>query len=96
MGKTLISIIWASRFDIIIVFSPLRQHARQNLERFRTQIDKYDEYILVDSDGIRDIDQIRQHLNKKIILSVTYKSSLPASSVSPKVALYFGVTLPLA
>jgi len=75
MGKTLIAIMWAKQFDIIIIFSPLKQHAQQNLERFKNELDDYDQYILVDSDGIRDIPQlISKLIYKKIILSVTYKS----------------------
>ena len=74
MGKTLVSIMWAKQFDLIIIFSPLRQHAQQNLTRYTKEIDDYDEYILVDSDGDRDIENITKHINKKIILSTTYKS----------------------
>lgn len=74
MGKTLIGIMWGKLFDLIIIFSPLKQHAAQNLERFKNEIDNYDQYILVDSDGNRDIDYIKRSVNKKSILSVTYKS----------------------
>ena len=74
MGKTLIAIKWSEQFDIIIIFSPLKQHAQQNLERFKNELDNYDNYILVDSDGERDINNIKKSINKKIILSATYKS----------------------
>ncbi|AYV76193.1 MAG: DEAD/SNF2-like helicase [Terrestrivirus sp.] len=75
MGKTLIAIMWAKQFDVIIIFSPLRQHAEQNLERFKNELDDYDKYVLVDSDGTRDINYLKSLLiYKKIIFSVTYKS----------------------
>ena len=75
MGKTLIAIMWAKQFDVVVIFSPLKQHAQQNLERFKNELDDYDQYILVDSDGMRDIRQlIPKLINKKIIFSVTYKS----------------------
>ena len=74
MGKTLIAIKWSDRFDIIIIFSPLKQHAQQNLERFKNELNNYDKYILVDSDGDRNVDNIKKWINKKLILSVCYKS----------------------
>lgn len=74
MGKTLVMIMLAKLYDIIIIFSPLRVHAQQNLERFRNEIDDYDHYELVDSDGTRDVNELKPLLNKKTILSVTYKS----------------------
>ena len=75
MGKTLIAIMWAKQFDVVVIFSPLKQHAQQNLERFKNELNDYDQYILVDSDGIRDVRQlIPLMINKKIIFSVTYKS----------------------
>lgn len=74
MGKTLTAMIWAKRFDIIIIFSPLKQHAQQNLARFKTELDYYDIHELIDSDGTRDINKIIPNLNKKLILSCTYKS----------------------
>ncbi len=73
MGKTLVSIIWAKQFDIIIIFSPLKQHAQQNLKRFKNELDNY-RGILVDSDGTRDLNDIKQYLDEKLILSVCYKS----------------------
>jgi superfamily II DNA or RNA helicase len=73
MGKTLISIMWAKQFDIIIIFSPLMQHALQNKTRFQNELDNYVS-LLIDSDGSRDINLITKKLKKKTILSVTYKS----------------------
>lgn len=74
MGKTLTSIMWASNYDLIIIFSPLRDFAKQNLEKYESQLPNY-ETILIDSDGTRDINEIKQEFNKKLILSVTYKSA---------------------
>jgi superfamily II DNA or RNA helicase len=74
MGKTLIAIMWAKQFDLVIIFSPLKPHASQNLSRFKNEIDDYDKYMLIDSDGVRDVKEIKRHLGKKIVLSVTYKS----------------------
>jgi len=75
LGKTFISILWTKRFDIIIIFSPLRQHAQQNLDRYKSELDDY-EYVLVDCDGVRDLDKLKSFLNKnkKVVLSTTYKS----------------------
>lgn len=74
LGKTLISIHWAERFNVVIIFSPLMPHAKQNLERFKNEYHDAYEYILVDSDGTRNINEIIPHLNQKVVLSVTYKS----------------------
>ncbi len=74
MGKTLIAIMWAKRFDIIIVFSPLKAHAQQNMNRFKEQLGNEYKYILVDSDGTRDIEEIKESLDEKVVLCVTYKS----------------------
>lgn len=76
MGKTFTSILWAKQFDCIIIFSPLRVYAEQNLNQFS---DYYQDYksILIDSDGNRDIENIKEFLkiNKNFIISSTYKSS---------------------
>jgi superfamily II DNA or RNA helicase len=73
-GKTLTSILWAERFKIIIVFSPLMAHAKQNLQRFKNDLNDDYEYLLIDSAGTRNINQIKPYLKKKVVLSVTYKS----------------------
>ena len=74
MGKTLISSMYASDFDLIIIFSPLKAFAQQNLDKFKSELNNY-KYCLVDSDGERDVDKLKSMMIKrKMILSVTYAS----------------------
>ena len=73
MGKTLISIMFAKQFDLIIICSPLKVFAEQNLKRYMDEMPNR-KGILVDSDGTRDIDEIKSFFDKKLILSCTYKS----------------------
>ncbi len=76
MGKTLVAIMWAQRFDIVILFSPLIQHALQNLQRFEQELcDTFNNFVLVDSDGDRNVDHLRKKLHEKTIFSSTYKSA---------------------
>lgn len=76
MGKTLISIHWVKRFEIAIILSPLKQHAQQNLTRFRNELsDSYNKFFLVDSDGTRIIDDFKYNQGDRIVLSATYKSA---------------------
>ncbi len=74
-GKTIISCYISKQYDVVIFISPLKQFAEQNIDRFKAY-DTDREYLLVDSDGTRDIDEIKKFVkaNKKIMLSVTYKS----------------------
>ena len=87
MGKTLCSIYWGDRFDIIIIFAPLKQHCSQNLERFKIELPER-KSLIIDSDGTRNIDEIISYLFNqdsdsdssesecnKFILSVTFKSA---------------------
>ena len=76
MGKTLISTLWGADYDLIIIFSPLKLSAQQNFIRFKRQLpERY--AILVDSDGTRHVQEISKLLlvHKKLIMSVTYKST---------------------
>ena len=77
MGKTLISMIIGLNYDQVIIISPLKQYCVQNLERFKLEL-KYNEYegLIIDSDGIRDITYVEDFIknNKKILLSICYKS----------------------
>jgi len=77
MGKTLTSIMIAKEYDNIIIISPLIAYSKQNLERFQNQLidNKYNS-IIVNSEGVRDKDEIVKILNKhkKNILSFTFKS----------------------
>ena len=73
-GKTLTASNWAKDFDLVIIFSPLKQLAKQNLESFKEVLTKH-KSILVDSDGERDPEIIKEKFEYKLLLSVTYKSA---------------------
>ena len=77
LGKTLISMMVGLNYDQVIIISPLKQYTIQNLDRYKSEL-KYKDYegLIIDSDGTRDVDYISDFIkkNKKIILSVTYKS----------------------
>jgi len=77
LGKTLISMMIGLNYDQVIIISPLKQYTIQNLDRFKSEL-KYKDYegLIIDSDGTRDVEYILDFVkkNKKIILSVTYKS----------------------
>ncbi len=74
-GKTLVSCYISRSYHIVIFVSPLKQFAEQNIDRYK-EYDKDRAYLLVDSDGTRDVDTIKKFIkdNKKVMLSVTYKS----------------------
>jgi superfamily II DNA or RNA helicase len=80
-GKSVVfcNFLKEKRYKNIFIFSPLKVHARQNLERIKTYLPDYD-YLLIDSesDGTRDIDEIKNKLNdtnKKNIFSSTFYSA---------------------
>jgi len=78
-GKTIISCFSSKQYDVVIFISPLKQFAEQNITRYK-EYDNSREYMLVDSDGERDVEKIKKFieknrkLNKKILLSSTYNS----------------------
>jgi len=75
-GKTYTSYLISKSYKQIILISPLKQFAQQNLDRFiEYGFDK--ETILIDSDGTRDIDEVIKFIesNESFILSSTYKSA---------------------
>jgi len=74
-GKTLISCYIGINYNIVIIITPLKQYAKQNIDRF-LQYESDRNSLLIDSDGSRDLDTINEFIknNKKILLSVTYKS----------------------
>ena len=76
-GKTFMSACCANEFKITIMLSPLRQHAYENMERYKQYYPDL-KTILVDCDGTRDVlfikKQIRSFKDSKIMLSSTYKS----------------------
>ena len=73
-GKTLISCYIGMNYKIVIFITPLKQYAKQNIDRYNNyEIDR--KTILIDSDGCRDINKINEFIQfNKILLSVTYKS----------------------
>ena len=77
LGKTLISMMVGLSYKQVVIISPLKQYTIQNLDRFKNEL-KYKDYegLIIDSDGTRDVNYISEFIekNKKIILSVTYKS----------------------
>ena len=76
-GKTLISCYISMSYSVVIMITPLKEYANQNINRYKIY-DSDRESILIDSDGTRNIDKINEFIlknqNKKILLSVTYKS----------------------
>lgn len=74
-GKTFISFNIAINYDKIIIISPLREFAFQNLNRF-IEYGYNEKSLLVDSDGTRDFEEIQNFIakNQKFLISTTYKS----------------------
>ena len=61
-GKTLISYLCSINYKQIIILSPLKQFAKQNLDRF-IEYGYKNNNLLVDSDGERDIIEIHKFIN---------------------------------
>ncbi len=74
-GKTYTSYIISKQFNKIVIISPLKQFAKQNLSKFK-QYGYLNPTLLIDSDGTRDLDEITEFVgtNKQFLLSVTFKS----------------------
>jgi len=74
-GKTLISCYIGMNYNIVIIITPLKQYAKQNIDRFKIYENDRNS-LLIDSDGTRNITDINEFIknNSKILLSVTYKS----------------------
>jgi len=74
-GKTYISSLISIDYKQIVILSPLREFANQNLKRFIEYGYNKKDTLLVDSDGDRDIDSIKNFISKdKFVISCTYKS----------------------
>ena len=75
MCKTYTSYLISLKFDKVIIISPLREFAKQNMIRF-IEYGNINKYLLVDSDGIRDLHEIKEFVknNNKFLISSTYKS----------------------
>ena len=74
-GKTLIGCYIAMNYNVVIIVTPLKQYAKQNIDKF-LEYEKNRKCLLIDSDGTRNINEINNFIksNKKILLSCTYKS----------------------
>ena len=65
----------SNKYKQIILISPLRQFAKQNLDRF-VEYGFENSVLLVDSDGERDVDKVIAFIknNPSFLLSCTFKS----------------------
>ena len=75
-GKTFTSYLISQNYKQIIIISPLKQFAKQNLDRYIEYGYKLDNTLLVDSDGERDIKQIEKFIKEKksFVISSTFCS----------------------
>jgi superfamily II DNA or RNA helicase len=84
-GKTYTAFLIAQNFKYIIILSPLREFAKQNLDRFVEYGFPRANTLLVDSDGCRDVARIREfittHTETGLLMSATYDSADVISSV---------------
>ena len=74
-GKTFTSYLVSKSYDQIIIVSPLKQFAKQNLDRY-IEYGYSNNNLLVNSDGERNIKLIEEFIkdNKKFLISATYCS----------------------
>ncbi len=75
-GKTYTSYMIAEDYNHIIMLSPLREFASQNLKRFIEYGYDKNKTMLVDTDGVRDIESIKNMIKDKetLLISCTYNS----------------------
>ncbi len=75
-GKTYTSYLISEKYSQIILISPLREFANQNLNRFIEYGYDKSNTLLVDSDGIRDVENIKEFIkeHKNLLISTTYNS----------------------
>ena len=74
-GKTVIfsNHLREKKYKNVIIVSPLRVHAEQTLKRVKAFLPEYDQ-LLLDSDGSTDIDDLNNMLEKRSVISTTFKS----------------------
>lgn len=74
-GKTYTSYIISEQYSQIIMISPLREFAKQNLNRY-IEYGYKNNALLVSSDGLRDIEEIKKFIqsNNKFLISSTFCS----------------------
>ena len=75
-GKTYTSYLISNDYKHIIILSPLREFASQNLNRFVEYGYAKKNTLLVDTDGNRDIDSIKEFIKEhdNLMISCTYTS----------------------
>ena len=77
LGKTIVAMRVGLDYDQVIFIAPLREYCKQNISRFKYELGYLKhETLLIDSDGIRDLNQIIKFISthKKIMLSICFKS----------------------
>jgi superfamily II DNA or RNA helicase len=74
-GKTFTSFLISNKYKQVIIISPLRQFAKQNLDRYLEYGYKYNS-LLINSDGTRDITEIKKFIksNENFLISSTFCS----------------------
>jgi superfamily II DNA or RNA helicase len=74
-GKTLICYLCANKYKQIIILSPLKQFAKQNLDKF-IEYGYNNKTLLVDSDGERDLEEVNKFIksNDSFLISSTFCS----------------------
>ena len=74
-GKTLICYLCATKYKQIIILSPLKQFAKQNLDKF-IEYGYNNKTLLVDSDGERDLEEVNKFIksNDSFLISSTFCS----------------------
>ncbi len=76
-GKTLTSYLLSKNYKQIVIISPLKQFAKQNLDRY-IEYGYSGNYLLIDTDGTRDINEIKKFIydnnDNGFLLSSTYCS----------------------
>jgi superfamily II DNA or RNA helicase len=74
-GKTYTSYLISQNYQQIIILSPLKQFAKQNLDRY-IEYGYSGKSLLVDSDGERDINEIKKFITENInfLISTTFCS----------------------
>jgi superfamily II DNA or RNA helicase len=84
-GKTYTAFLIAQNFKQIVILSPLKQFAKQNMDRFVEYGFPRANTLLVDSDGCRDIGKVGEfiagHVDCGFLISATYDSADIISSV---------------
>jgi superfamily II DNA or RNA helicase len=74
MGKTYISALLGKDYDNIIILSPTRALAQQNLEKFKEYLCTEYNYVLISMDGKTKIDEINKIIKTKNVISSTFDS----------------------